>query len=50
MDDLVELCNPAYKVPLDKKLLNEVIAFVSKTVTLENFVLALGRFLLRCLS
>ncbi|EAR87834.2 AAA domain, dynein subfamily protein (macronuclear) [Tetrahymena thermophila SB210] len=50
MDELVELCNPAYQIVITEKELQPIISFIDKSVTLINFKIALGRFILRCLS
>ncbi|KAL4499726.1 hypothetical protein ABPG72_017266 [Tetrahymena utriculariae] len=50
MDELVDLCNPSYQIQITERELQPIIIFIDNTVTLINFKVALGRFILRCLS
>ncbi|KAL4476127.1 hypothetical protein ABPG74_009860 [Tetrahymena malaccensis] len=50
MDELVELCNPSYQIEITEREIQPIIIFLDKAVTLINFKIALGRFILRCLS
>lgn len=50
LDNLVELCNPFYKLPITSELAQLVEDFIKVNIGIDNFLVALGRFTIRCLS
>lgn len=50
LDNLVELCNPFYKLPIETEAAQLATDFIKLHSSIDDFLVALGRFTVRCLS